>query len=213
MRREAILRAAYAVAAREGLAGVTARAVAADCRISSGLVFFHFRNKDELLIELLDWLLAHTLVAGEIQLPGGAPLPTDPVARMLAVVRRDLEFLPRTRARVELFFDYWVLGTRHPVIRERIRAALERYRDSFLPLTAAVVRLDPGRWGAAGAAGLAATAASFVEGCALQAVLDPARFDVDRAMTTLAALIGQPRPAGGRERSARRSTAPDEVRS
>ena len=39
-RRDAILRAAYVVATRERLGGVTARAVAAEAGVSSGLVFF-----------------------------------------------------------------------------------------------------------------------------------------------------------------------------
>lgn len=192
-RREAILRAAYAVAARDGLAGVTARAVAAEAGVSNGLVFFHFGSKDVLLAELLDWLLARTLVAGE--LAGGAPAGASAAERMLAVIRRDLVALPRARGRVELFFDYWVLGTRDPAIRRTIRAALERYRASFLPLAGAVVAESPGRYAADGAAGLATVAASFVEGCALRVVLDPSGFDVDGAMSTLAALVRSPAAA------------------
>ena len=194
-RRAAILRAAYAVAAREGLAGVTARAVAAEARVSSGLVFFHFGEKDALLAALLDWLLARTLVAGELPTAALlASLPPDvtPAERMLAVVRRDLMALRRARSRVELFFDYWVLGTRDPVIRQTIRAALERYRASFLPLAEAVVAEAPWRWGPDGAASLASVAASFVEGNALRAVHDPSGFDADRAMTALVALLRTP---------------------
>ena len=63
-RREEILRAAFVVAARDRLTGVTARAVAAEAGISSGLVFFHFESVDALLGELLDWLLDRTQVAG-----------------------------------------------------------------------------------------------------------------------------------------------------
>ena len=128
-RRAAILRAAYAVATREGLAGVTARAVAAEAGVSSGLVFFHFGEKDALLAALLDWVLASTLVAGELPTAALlASMPPDATAseRMLAVVRRDLLALRRARARVELFFAYWVLGTHDPVIRQTIRAALAR---------------------------------------------------------------------------------------
>ena len=191
-RREGILRAAYVVATREGLAGVTARAVAAEAGISSGLVFFHFGEKDALLAALLDWLLAHTLVAGE--LPPPVQPGAHPAERMLAVVRRDLTALRRARPRVELFFDYWVLGTRDPGIRETIRAALERYRVSFLPLARALVAESPERWGPDGAEGLATVAASFVEGSALRAVHDPDGFDPDRAMSALVALLRPPAP-------------------
>ena len=193
-RREAILRAAYAVAARDGLACVTGRAVAREAKVSSGLVFFHFQTKDALLAALLEWLLAHTLVAGEMSHP--LPPQASAAERMLAVVRRDLQALPRARARVELFFHYWVLGTRDETIRATIRAALDRYRASFLPLAEAVVAESPaGRQLPGAAAGLAAVAASFVEGSALRAVLDPDGFDVAQAMATLEALLRIPGPS------------------
>ena len=186
-RREAILRAAYAVAAREGLAGLTGRAVAARAGVSSGLVFFHFASRDALLAALLDWLLEHTLVAGE--LPAHLAWGSTAAERMLAVVRRDLEALPRTRARVELFFDFWVRGTRDPIVRDKIRAALERYRHAYLPLARAVIAESPRRFAETTAEGLATVAATFVEGCALRAVLDPAAFDVDASFAALVALL------------------------
>ena|SRR5829696_422099 len=187
-RREAILAAAFAVAARERLTGLTARAVAAEAGVSSGLVFFYFKSRDALLHALLQWLLARTIVAGEV-----AQLAADvanPKARMFAIVARDVERLPKQRARVELFFDYWVLGTRDDDIRRSIRAALDRYRDAFLPLAEAVIREDPARFPNTDPAGLAGIAAAFVEGCALQSVMDPERFDVRRVMRTLAGLLG-----------------------
>lgn len=206
-RRETILRAAYAVAARDGLGALTGRAVGAEAGVSSGLVFYHFATKDALLAALLDWLLAHTLVAGELPVP----LPPDATAaeRMFAVVRRDVEALPRARVRVELFFHYWVLGTRDPAIRSTIRLALDRYRQSFLPLAEAVLTESGGPHAPGAAAGLAAVAASFVEGSALRAVLDPTGFDAAQAMTTLAAILRLPVVPAVPLRSARRGATPD----
>ena len=189
-RREAILHAAFVVAARERLGAVTARAVAAEAGVSAGLVFFYFESVDKLLVELLDWLLAHTLVAADT--PDRLSEVTDPGARMMLAIRRDVEWLPRQRERVELFFDYWVLGTRHPAIRRKIRRALDRYRDAFEPLARALVESDPERYSGMSAGGLASVAAGFVEGCALQVVMDPTAFDVERSMTTLAALVRAP---------------------
>jgi AcrR family transcriptional regulator len=189
-RREAILHAAFVVAARERLGAVTARAVAAEAGVSAGLVFFYFDSVDKLLVELLDWLLAHTLVAADT--PDRLSEVADPGARMMLAIRRDVEWLPRQRERVELFFDYWVLGTRHPAIRRKIRRALNRYRDAFEPLARALVDSDPERYSGMSAEGLASVAAGFVEGCALQVVMDPTAFDVERSMTTLAALVRAP---------------------
>jgi TetR/AcrR family transcriptional repressor of bet genes len=192
-RREAILGAAFAVAARDRLGGVTARSVAAEAGISAGLIFFYFESLDNLLVALLDWLLARTIVAGDS--PDRLAHVADPSARMMLAIRRDVEWLPRQRERVELFFDYWVLGTRHPTIRRKIRRALDRYRDAFEPLARALVESDRERYAGMTAEGLAAVAAAFVEGCALQVVMDPQQVDVERAMTTLAALVRLPAPA------------------
>jgi AcrR family transcriptional regulator len=108
-RREEILRAAYRVAARERLAGLTGRAVAAEAGVSSGLVFFHFGDRDGLLVALLEWLLEVTVVGPELH-----------------------------------------------------------------------------------ADGLSAVVAGFIEGCALQVVMDPAGFDVNAYMRTVQTLVSDP---------------------
>jgi TetR/AcrR family transcriptional repressor of bet genes len=189
-RREAILKAAFRVAARERLTGLTAQAVAHEAGVSKGLVFFHFGSRDGLLVELLDWLLEHTVVARADDEVRALPTPQE---RLLEVIRRDVEALPKQRERVELFFDYWVMGTRHPGVRDSIRAALDRYRDALRPLSSEVVAADPERYAGITADGLAGVAAGFIEGCALQVVMDPERFSVARSLDTLRALVARPR--------------------
>ena len=190
VRREAILRAAATVAVRDRLAGVTARAVAAEAGISSGLVFFHFGSVDELVVELLEWLLDRTIVpsVGEEPFISG----DDPAARLIGAIGRDLARLPRQRAVLALFFEYWVLGARHEVVRRKLRAALDRYRAALRPIGEAVIERYPERYDGVSPEALAEVVASFVEGCALQLVLDATKFDVDRSMTTLAALVRHP---------------------
>lgn len=192
-RKEAILRAAYRVAARERLTGFSMQQVADRAGVSKGLVFFYFDTRDALLLALLDWLLATTIVAPDV---AARPDDTPPSARMLAVLRRDLERLPAQRERVALFFDFWVIGTRHPGIQERIRDALARYRDAYRPLAQAVIDADPARYAGVTAEGMAAVATGFVEGCALQAVMDPERFDVDAYVDSVAALVLRGEPVG-----------------
>ena len=190
-RRAAILRAAFVVASRERLEGLTVRKVAAQARISPGLVHFHFGERDTLLVALLDWLLRHTVPAGELRDVLDAPAVVDAPARtrLLALVRRDIEYLPRRRDRVELFFDYWVMGTRHPAVRTTIRRALDRYRDAFLPVVTDVVRAEPERYLGVTPMELATVVASFVEGCALRVVLTPDDFDVSRYLAAVQALV------------------------
>ena len=187
-RREAILRACYAVAARERLTGVTARAVATEAGVSSGLIFFYFESIDNLLVELLDWLLDRTIVG--IQHVEGVAGAGDATTRLVSAVARDLRRLPRQREQVELFFDYWVLGTRKPAIRRKIRRALEHYAAAFVPIAGDVIASDARRFAATTPEGLAGVIANFIIGCSLQIVTDPSRFDLERTLATVETFVG-----------------------
>lgn len=180
-RREAILAGAYRVATRQRLGGLSMRAVAESAGVSKGLVFYHFSDRESLLLALLDWMLER---GPRVEIPAGLESPgaVHPIRRLVEVVGHQVALLPERRERVELFLDFWVLGTGVPEIQDRIRRAFDRYREQFLPYTGAVVEAVPGQLGGAGAEDLAAVVVSFIEGCALQLIADPARFDVERYM-------------------------------
>lgn len=187
-RREQLLLAAYVVAVRDGLDAVTARAAAAEAGVSSGLVFFHFGSKEGLLLGLLDALLAGALDA-EVT-PEIAALPTAS-ERLLALLRIELEGLPPQRPAVELFFAYWVGLGRNPAFRDRIGGALERYRRVFEPVCAELAA----ELGAdVRAPVLATVVVSFLQGCAVQAVREPERFDVEGLLASIGALLRLPAP-------------------
>lgn len=187
-RKEQILRAALTIATRERLEGLSTRRVASEAGLSNGLVFFHFKTKDALLVALLDWLLEETAVpeidADLLRIPSA-------LDRLLELLRREIARLLVERSRVELFFDYWVMGTRHPEIRQRIRGALERYRALLRPMAEEIVAEAPERFPGVSAEGLAAVVVGFIEGCAVQAVIDPDNFDVEQFMATAQGLVAQ----------------------
>lgn len=185
-RREQILEAAFRVAARDRLDGLTVRRVAQEAGLSAGLVFHYFKSKDALLVALLDWLLERTIVMRTD--PGVLSLPT-PRERFLARLRKAVEGVARERVQVELFFDFWVMGTRHPEIRQMIRSALDHYREVFRPLLEEVLRESARPLPGVTAESLAAVCVSFVEGCSVQAIMDPDNFDVESFMTCVEALI------------------------
>jgi TetR/AcrR family transcriptional repressor of bet genes len=187
-RREAILEGAFRVAIREHLGGLSMRAVAEEAGVSKGLVFFHFQDKETLLRELLDWVLEGSPrvdVPAELAEAGGL----HPARRLLSLVEHQVGRLPELQGRVELFLDFWVLGTVHPELQERIRDAFRRYRAEFLPFTRPVAAALPERFDADAPEGLAAGIVSFIQGCALQLIADPREFDVDRYMRALRGLV------------------------
>jgi len=187
-RREQILEAAYQVALKQRLAGLSSRAVAAKAGVSNGLVFFYFGNRRELLLALLDWLLVKTILRRAVD-RGTAKGSAS--ARLAAEIRDALEHLPAERKRIELFFDYWFMGAHDEAVRARIRAALKLYRDSYLPLARAVIAEQPARYAGVTGESLADMATSFIEGCALRLVAESRSYDVKATSAAVAALLSR----------------------
>ncbi|HXM56937.1 MAG TPA: TetR/AcrR family transcriptional regulator C-terminal domain-containing protein [Candidatus Dormibacteraeota bacterium] len=75
---EAVVTAAEAIVARDGIEALTMRRVARELRSSPMAIYRHVRDKDELLVLLLDRLVE--------QLPR-PPLPEDPRARLVVLWR------------------------------------------------------------------------------------------------------------------------------
>jgi TetR/AcrR family transcriptional regulator, transcriptional repressor of bet genes len=207
-RRAQIVDAALTVAARDRLDRLTVRRVAAEAGLSPGLVFHHLTDKETLLLAVLDRLIDRTIldtVGDSPRLPTPADAPaTDADAtaldrpageQLLDHVRRDVGRIAEDRELIELFFDFWVMGTRHPEVRDRIAGALRAYRAALVPLAAAVVAEEPIRFAGTDPERVAALVVAFVLGHAVQAVLDPDASDVRGVVVTLEALV--PRPDAG----------------
>ena len=188
VRREQILRGAFEVASREGLTNLTVRAVAAEAKVSHALVLFHFGRKDELVRELLEWLIAATSVVHLSEDIGRLPHALD---RLHALLEQEMERLSHHTGHVRLFFEYWALGARHESIRVRVSGELERYRAAFQEITAELIRVEPATFAGVTAEGLAAVAVSWIHGCAMQATIDPQHFDTEQYFAAVRGITGQ----------------------
>lgn len=187
-RRLQILKAAYEVASRKGLDALTVRLVAQRARLSTGLVLFHFKTKEQLIIALLDYVLATTTVlhvTGDIT---SMPVPLD---RLLALLRREMNRLASEPRRIRLFFDFWAKGFTRGLIRTKMQAELDRYREAFRPIAHAVLRAEPERFAGVTPEGLSAVAVSFIKGCAVQSMIDPENFDIEEYLAATDGLLGQ----------------------
>ena len=194
-RHEEILRAAYDVAARKGLDALTLRAVAVRARVSHGTVLFHFKSRNDLVRGLLDRVLYATIV---LRVPYGVERIIRPSERLHALLRAEMDLLSTEARHFRLFLEYWALGVRSAPIRNRIGAALDDYRAAWKALT--LPMLDPQQESRSGrngqgeakrltADGIAAVAVSLVQGCALQAVIDPKGLDIEHHFDVAAQML------------------------
>ena len=175
VRREQILQASFEVASREGIGGLTIRAVAAEARLSHSLVVFYFQRKERLVLELLEWLIATT---GALRVPDEVARIPGALDRLHALLQQELARLAHQPKHTRLFFEYWARGTQDDEIRLRICAELERYRGAFRAIMAELLLAEPAAFEGVTADGMAAVAVSWLQGCAVQGMIAPEQFDM-----------------------------------
>ena len=186
-RREQILVAAFEVASRDGISGLTVRAVAAEAGISHALVLFHFGRKERLIRGLLDWVIGGTAVLHITEDIARFPHARD---RLHALLQQEMSRLSHQPQHTRLFLEFWAMGTREEEIGTQISAELERYRSAFRAIMEELLRSEPAAYAGVTADGLAAVAVSWIHGCAVQAMIDPRHFDTDEYLTAVGGMIG-----------------------
>lgn len=170
LRREQIINAAYQLAGRGGLRAITIRNVAKKADMSAGLVVFHFRTKERVLLALLDHVLATTIT---LRVRGDIDGIQDPLERLVALLRQEMARLSTEPKDNRLFFEFWNEGMWNRPVRVRMQRELDRYRAAFRPMAEEVVASDPDRFAGTTAESLAAVAVSFIKGCAVQSIVEP----------------------------------------
>jgi AcrR family transcriptional regulator len=170
IRQEQILEAAYEVALRRGIDGLTVRAVAARARLSHSLVLFHFKRKDQLGLALLDRVLAGAL---SLTVPNEIRTIRKPRERLQALVSQELQRMTEEPRRLRLLLEFWTRGGHNAVIRQKIGAGLGEYRTAFQDVFSEMSNGKSG--GRSSSAGLAAVAVSLIIGYPVQAMIDPER--------------------------------------
>jgi len=187
-RREQILRAAHDVALRRGIDGLTLRAVAAKARLSHGLVLFHFKRKDQLGLALLDRVLSTTL---SLAIPEEIAGIRHPRERLQELIRHEMKRLSEEPRRIRLLLEYWARGAHNAVIRGKISAGLESYREALRSIANEALPAESGRFDSGTPAGVAAAAVSLIIGYAVQAIIDPAQLDISDYLSSVEGVIGR----------------------
>jgi AcrR family transcriptional regulator len=173
--------AAATLIAEVGWGRVTTRAVAARAGLPHGAVSYHFRGKQELLIEASLDAFQKAVPIGEF-----AQLETvDDLIGLIAAELVDREGIDPVLSR--LMFEAMREAERDPQLRHRMAAMLADYRR----LMTAAVAADQARdaaFGGAPPAALATVLAAAGDGLLLHALLDP-ELDVGAAVDALRALL------------------------
>lgn len=184
--REKLMTAAAELIAELGWGRVTTRSVAERAGLPHGAVSYHFRGKQELLIEAAMFTFARAIPADEFAALAGVE---DFIGLVSAEVA-DRDAIDPVLSR--LMFEAMREAERDPVLRERMASMLARYRELMI----ATVRAGQERgtiFTGAPASAIATLLGAVGDGLLLQALLDP-ELDVHAALNALRALLA-PRPS------------------
>jgi hypothetical protein len=125
---------------------------------------------------------------------------TRPSERFLALLEGEMDRLSSDARHFRVFLEYWTIGVRKGSIRRKVASALDVYRTAFQEFAETAVeaarevrsaRARLKRGGPLTSEALAAAAVSLVHGCALQAVIAPRQFDVQRHKDAAVRLLAE----------------------
>ncbi|HEY7261748.1 MAG TPA: TetR/AcrR family transcriptional regulator [Trebonia sp.] len=178
--------AAAELIAEVGWGRVTTRAVAERAGLPHGAVSYHFRGKQELLIEATMFAFARAVPADEFAALAGV----EDLIGLISAEVADRDAIDPVLSR--LMFEAMREAERDAALRERMRGMLAQYRE----LMVQAIRAEQERgavFTGAPADAIATLLGAVGDGLLLHALLDPG-LDVHAALNALRALLA-PRPS------------------
>jgi AcrR family transcriptional regulator len=183
--RQRIIRGAWTVIAERGLAGLTTRLVANEAGISHGMCHYHFENKDELVLALVDHVRQYWIDPMERLVAA----PTSARERLEAVVRWMAE--PATRDVMRVHLELMSQSEYSEQLRKRMAGEYARWQGAYVELFLQLERegaLRPGL----DAERIAVAFATMADGLVDQQSLNPLLDTESILRAFLAPLLNEP---------------------
>ncbi|MBM3666895.1 MAG: TetR family transcriptional regulator [Actinobacteria bacterium] len=186
--RARILEAACELISEEGIDGIRIARVANRARVSTSLVHHYFSTREELLTDAL--MLAFDLAASErfgdeaglVEIEGAGH--TEALA---LAIDQCLPDLGPSEHEWTLWVELWLRGARDPELRPVANRLYQRYRGWMLSVIEAGV--DAGEFDCDDPERVADLAIGVIDGLGLRVLLRDPGMDLERARTTVAAVL------------------------
>ena len=123
--RKQILHTALVILVAEGYTAMTMRRIAAACDMKLGNLTYHFPNREDLIRELLEAVIAaYENEFDKLRALSGVP-PEDRLAEICGLILEDI----RTEKTTRVFPELWTLSNHDPFILERVQELYARARE------------------------------------------------------------------------------------
>jgi len=177
-KREQIIQAAYKVMSEKGYENASIKDIAHEAGITPGLVHYYFRNKEEVLMELLA-AESNQYRTNMEQLQ--SKLPSMDLAQ--AAINEPKDRVERQPEWYRLRYELFALGLRNPAVSPGVNALLENANVGITAILNHISKASEEERTA-----VAAILLACFDGLALQKMLNPA-FDLDRTYHVLGEMV------------------------
>lgn len=132
-RRQQLINATIAMIAESGFSRMTITGVAERAGVSHGLVLFHFKSKDQLLTETLDYLAEEYRSNWQTAFRSAGERPEE---KILALTRADFNEMICTPAKLAAWCAFWGESQSRPLYQARCGANDAHYNNTLVSLCA-----------------------------------------------------------------------------
>jgi TetR/AcrR family transcriptional repressor of bet genes len=132
-RRQQLITATITMIAEKGFSRTTLTDVAARAGVSHGLVLFHFKSKDQLLTETLDYLAEEYRANWQAALETAGECPEE---KILALIKADFSETICTPAKLAAWCAFWGESQSRPLYQARCGANDAHYNMTLAGLCA-----------------------------------------------------------------------------
>jgi AcrR family transcriptional regulator len=127
LRRSQLIRAAYKVVGEKGYSDFTIKDIAEEAGLSNGLLHYYFKNKEDLLFNLLRGMNAKL----KDQLNKTLKVLTEPQDKLLAFCDEAFALVDKEKAYFYVLIDFWAQMNHDNRIRQANVKLFRSYRDEI----------------------------------------------------------------------------------
>jgi len=171
LRRSQLTGAAYKVVAQKGYNDFTIKDIAEEAGLSTGLVHYYFKNKEDLLFKLLKEMNANL----RDNLKKALTELTEPKDKLMAFCDEAFELVDKEKAYFYVLIDFWAQMNHDNRIRQANVKLFQSYRDEISSIIEEGIA--KGVFAAMDVKFTSVIIISLIQGTIIQYVIDNGAFD------------------------------------
>jgi Transcriptional regulator len=171
VRRNQLTKAAYKVVSRKGYYNFTVRDIAKEAGLSTGLVHYYFKNKDDLLVSVLRVMNENL----SFYLAKALEQTDDPKEKLIIFMDEAFHLVEREKEYFHVLIDFWTQINHN----ERMRKANIKLYQAYRTECAKIIQegIEKKAFKNVDVQYTATMIVAFVQGLIIQYIIDPNAFD------------------------------------